>query len=273
MKNKIDNDDDIPELEDLSEELNKIRGNNSNANDEGSEIKINVVGEQNTIKQTEPRKIENNKPSNENSSFKFKKGFFLKNDQTQPNNTQQVSNRPVDLTHIKSTPTEQPKNKLIDNVKNEVKSNNSGSGSGMFGDIMGKKDEWLTPDLLNKIAQKPHLLKFFMDPQFSEAIKLMQKDPEKAKATYGGNPHFNEFIKEFSGIMAEHFNTLGTKEENTNIDIEVAEILKDQKVAYYINILQTTGRLDVDDQLYKDPATFEKIKKLIDKGFLKMNKE
>jgi hypothetical protein len=247
--------DDIPELEDFSEELKKIRGNNHNS-DENSEITVKVIESDN------PKVTSVIKQPDE--GFKFKKGFFRKQQEEKPK--EQTKEQLVDLTHIKSNPVEKPKHKLIENVKTEVKSNNNNSN--LLGDIMGKKDEWMTPDLLNKIAQKPHLLKYFMDPRFSEAIQLMQKDPNKAKQVYGGNPEFNEFIKEFSSMMADHFNNLGS----SNKDIEVDELLQDPKVAYYINILQTTGRLDVD-VLQNDPKTFEKIKKLIDKGVLKIQKE
>jgi hypothetical protein len=274
MENNLD---DMPELEDLSEELKIVRGRDANST-EGSEISVKVIEKEQPKVETKPSQPDSN-PINDNNNnnqqqhlsnggFRFKKGFFLKgqnNNNTNTNTKEQIT----DLTHIKSNPTELPKNKLIDNVKNEVKSNNV-SSSTLLGDVMGKKDEWLTPDLLNKIAQKPQLLKYFMDPRFTEAIQLMQKDPQKAKETYGSNPEFNEFIKEFSSIMAEHFNNVGQKQQN--YDKEVEDILKDPKVSYYINILQTKGRLDVDE-IEKDPKTFEKIKKLIDKGVLKMQKE
>ncbi len=100
----------------------------------------------------------------------------------------------------------------------------------------------------------------------------MQKDPQKAKELYGHNQELNEFMKEFSKIMAEHFNKLGQQAPvNTTGDKEVEEILKDPKVSQFIKKLQTDGRIDMT-QLQFDTSTFDKIKKLIDKGILKLER-
>jgi hypothetical protein len=258
-------DDDMPELEDLSEELSKIRGNNTNTD---SEIKINVIDEKPIsipITEVKPEK-------KQEAGFKFKKGFFLQNDKPleKPQQQQSQPKSTIDLTHIKSNTTESVKGKLFENVKSEVRS--SAESGNLVNNIMGRQEEWLTPDLFSKFAQKPHLLKFFIDPQFGEVIKLMQKDPQKAKELYGHNYELNEFMKEFSTIMAEHFNKLGqTARVNTNGDKEVEEILKDPKVSEFIKKLQTDGRIDMT-QLQFDTTTFDKIKKLIDKGILKLER-
>jgi hypothetical protein len=269
-------DDDMPELEDLSEELGKMR----TSNNESSEIKVNV------IQQEKPISIpvtEGKQEKKEETSFKFKKGFFLQNQQTEsqtqtqtlsqpqkPLQDKNTTNSPIDLTHIKSDHTETVKGKLINNVKSEIKS--SLESSELVNNIMGRQNEWLTPDLFAKFAQKPHLLKFFIDPKFGEVIKLMQKDPQKAKELYGHNKELNEFMKEFSTIMAEHFNKLGQQPPvNTNGDKEVEEILKDPKVSDFIKKLQTDGRIDMT-QLQCDNTTFDKIRKLIDKGILKLER-
>ena len=190
------------------------------------------------------------------------------NNHNESNNSKQ--NQAIDLTNIKANNNQTLKGKLIENVKNEIKSTDTNN---LFSNIIGKQNEWCTPDLFSKFAQKPHLLKFFLDPQFSEVIKLMQKDPNKAKELYGNNKELNEFMKEFSMIMADHFNKLGEKNLiNTSGDKEVEEILNDPKVNSFIKTLQSQGKIDMN-QLQCDTVTYEKIKKLIDKGILKIQRD
>jgi len=105
----------------------------------------------------------------------------------------------------------------------------------------------------------------------------MQKDPNKAKQLYGKNPEFNEFFKLFSGLMAEHFGKLSEKKEendpsNPLNDKEVQEIMKDPKVGRIIQTLQTEGKIDVME-LERDQLLAKKIKTLIDKGVLRIQKE
>lgn len=70
------------------------------------------------------------------------------------------------------------------------------------------KGQWLTPELLNKMMSKPHMMEVFQDPQFSQVIALMQKDPKTAMEKYGNNGKFREFMMEFSGMMATHFDSV-----------------------------------------------------------------
>ena len=73
--------------------------------------------------------------------------------------------------------------------------------------------------------------------------------------------------------MADHFNKLGQKNEiNSTGDKEVEEILNDSKVALFIKTLQSQGRIDMN-QLQCDPVTYDKIRKLIDKGILKIQRD
>lgn len=257
MKHNID--DELPPLEDFSDELSKRRGNTQK---EPEAIKVNVVGE--GQKKEVPK---------EEFGMKFKRGFFLKN-----NDKKGQNENPEDLTHIKSAQSsEGTKTETYDNFKSNLKnSSNQTSSNPLLSNIVDKKDEWMNQELLNKLAQKPNLIKYFMDPRFTEVINLMQKDPKRAIEQYGKIPEFNEFIKEFSGIMAEHFNKMSKNEENkpsnVNIDQESQLILQDPKVQPIIYKLQTEGKLDVA-ALGRDPYVAERIKKLIDKGVLKFQRE
>lgn len=49
--NNFNEDDDMPELDDLSEELSKIR-QNMNKEEENSEIKVNIINNKNTSAST-----------------------------------------------------------------------------------------------------------------------------------------------------------------------------------------------------------------------------
>jgi len=311
-KNKqLDEDDDMPELEDLSEELGKIRQKLKN-DDDSSEIKLNVINNnkpssksqnfQIPINSVETTTITSNNSSNTNltlpnqsqkpleelSGFRFKKGFFLKNQEKESNisnstassnkskesenKKKEESNKVIDLTHVKSSG-ETIKDKFISQIKSDVKENSTDVNK-TLNYINEKKDEWCNSNLLNAIAQKPSLMKYFMDPRFADAIQLMQKDPEKFVQIYGKNPDFNEFIKEFSSIMATHFNKIGDEKQimQPPMDIEVEKIISEPKVKAVIEKLQREGKLDVYE-IQRDAELSMKIKILIDKGFLKLQRE
>jgi len=329
--NKTEEEDDVmPELEDLSEELGKIRQKlNKDSESDSSEIKINVIsnkilnsnlqnshrksiiipissGSPNTTPTSNPtpHPILNTTPTISNLTsnapqkqeeligFRFKKGFFLRNPElsnTNGNNNtnndnynkkafqqkkkvEEPSNKVIDLTHLKPRG-ESVKDKFITQIKTEVKENSNDLNKSL-NYIQDKKDEWCNSNLLSAMAQKPSLMKFFMDPRFAEAIQLMQKDPKNFMQTYGKNPEFNEFIKEFSSIMATHFNNIGEEKqaEQPPMNKEVEKIINEPKVKTVIERLQREGKLDVNE-IQRDPELSMKIKLLIDIGFLKLQRE
>lgn len=55
--------------------------------------------------------------------------------------------------------------------------------------------------------------------------------------------------------------------------IKTKEILNDQKVQYAIQKCQKEGRLDFSMVMAKDPETAKKLKILIDKGVMNLNRE
>lgn len=102
----------------------------------------------------------------------------------------------------------------------------------------------------------------------------MQKDPNRAKQMFGNNPDFNDFFKQFSSVMADHFGKISDKKEADNPlnDPEVKEIMNDPKVTKIIQTLQMEGKLDVLE-MERDPLLGKKIKTLIDKGVLRIQRE
>jgi len=105
--------------------------------------------------------------------------------------------------------------KVLDEVQEAMKVNES---------LADKKNEWMTPDLLSKIAANPKLTKLFTNPEYMQVrrtflnfennlekkgITMMQKDPKGAMERFGGNPEFRELLLEFSKIMGSHFDVMG----------------------------------------------------------------
>mmetsp|Transcript_76544 Transcript_76544/g.140128 ORF Transcript_76544/g.140128 Transcript_76544/m.140128 type:complete len:488 (+) Transcript_76544:32-1495(+) len=67
---------------------------------------------------------------------------------------------------------------------------------------------WVTPQLLQALASRPDLSKAMQNPRIQEAMQLMQADPEAAKHRYKDDAEVTSFLKDFSGLMATHFDVL-----------------------------------------------------------------
>ncbi len=63
--------------------------------------------------------------------------------------------------------------------------------------------DYLTPDLLRRMEQSPHLLQLFSKPEFQHAIQLLSTEPEKALEKYGKNKDFMQALKEWMTIMGD----------------------------------------------------------------------
>lgn len=75
--------------------------------------------------------------------------------------------------------------------------------------------DWITEDLLKQIESNPSLAKMLMDPKFTAALSQVQTDPMKALAMLESHPEMQKALQDFSGILGEHFTTLGnTSAEN-----------------------------------------------------------
>lgn len=289
--NKNNNDlDDLPDLEDFSEDLKKM--NIGKINNEKVSIPVNINNNSNNNNLIEnkkvgiPIKISNNSESNDVKNIKvenkdkeyefgmgLKKGFLNKkinDNSTQSNIKEKEKGEIVDLTNIKS------KNKLeIDEVQKNMKSESSSKDSKfLLNNIMNNKDQWLNEELMKKLMKNPKLLQAFTHPNFNDVITLIQKDPNEAKKRYGNVPELNEFFKEFSSLMADHFNNLEKKqtsnflEEQSKKDEEIKKILEDPKVNNLLKILHKEGKLD-PIHFENDNDLLIKFNILIDKGVLK----
>lgn len=306
----MSDDDEMPELEDFTEQLKEIR--KAKGIDEKNipkDIKIGVIDEKkNTSKEPikenkvqipitktkaeEPPKkaVQDNKRDEDNFGCGlFKRGFLKrhnfsedvpkkenKKENDNKEKEKEKKNEPVDLTHIKSSPGTTTKTNIINNFNNDLKSSQESSkiNSGMLNNLANNKQQWLNQELLMKIAQKPNLMRCFMDPRFSTVIQELQTNPQECLKKYGNNPEFSNFIKEFSSLMGEHFNNLaknpmaGNPNYNTP---EVQEIINDPKIKPILERLQKEGRLDINE-IQRDPYIASRFKVLIDKKILNIQK-
>lgn len=81
--------------------------------------------------------------------------------------------------------------------------NNNGPGGGSSG------QEWLTPELLEKISEKPRLAAMLTDPRFSKAMQLMSTSPQDALAMFASNPEARESFTELMSLLSKHFTAMG----------------------------------------------------------------
>lgn len=93
---------------------------------------------------------------------------------------------------------------------NEANQNNLGSSSNNKSNSHGLAGtEWLTPELLDKISQRPRLAAMLMNPRFAQAMQLMSTSPQEAKALFASSPEAQETFSQLSTLLAEHFTTMG----------------------------------------------------------------
>ncbi|CAD8091997.1 unnamed protein product [Paramecium sonneborni] len=267
-------DDDIPDLEDFSEQLSKKK-----------EASIDIGDYTKPIEQ-KPVQIQQTKQQ-DNVFTGLKKGFL--NDQ---NNDQDII-KPKE----KKNPLE------IDEVQANMKQNNQ-SQFGQF--LTQNKEEWLNQDLLQKITNNPKLQKLFTNPEYLSAVQQMQSNPTGIMQRYKNNPEFVELMSEYMKTMGEHFQQLNPQKKDQSQqqqqqqskvipvnqppqkkqpqsqeekiqdiienDKEVKAVLLDPRVQAFIEFLQRTGKVDFQEFAYKDPQLMQKLQILIQKGVLNVQR-
>merc|ERR1712070_1341445 len=78
-----------------------------------------------------------------------------------------------------------------------------------------KEDQsWVTPQLMQALSARPDIAKAMSNPKIQEAMQLMQTDPEGAKNKYKDDPEVTKFFKDFTGLMATHFDVLSKEAPN-----------------------------------------------------------
>ncbi|CAM9120996.1 unnamed protein product [Scytosiphon promiscuus] len=81
----------------------------------------------------------------------------------------------------------------------------TGGGSGSRSD----GQDWLTPELLEKISEKPRLAAMLTDPRFSKAMQLMATSPQDALGMFASSPEARESFTELMSMLSTHFTALG----------------------------------------------------------------
>ena len=195
-------------------------------------------------------------------------------------------------------------------------------GSDPAGMLDKNKEQWATQSLTDKIMKNPRLAMGMSNPMFLQAIEDMKADPEGAKRKYKGRKEIEDFLREFMGVMGEHFMEMGKKEEGEKGESaqggvgggmrqgpdlgplakeaierqaereakgevgwddsaskeKVDDIVKDSEISGLLmdpemqRVLHECGRPGVMGRYMNDEVWGPKIKKLIDRGLIKIEK-
>jgi hypothetical protein len=163
---------------------------------------------------------------------------------------------------------------------------------------------WMTPQLLQAIQSRPDLAKGLSNPKIQEALGEMGTDPAAAQKKYANDPEVNAFIKEWSGLMATHFDILGKDQDsktsasaspapvsaprpptggynssNGNAsssemlvleDPEVQAAFADPEVQQLLAELRAGRHLEMHELARTNPRLTHRIRILLDKGLLSM---
>ncbi|CAK4078498.1 unnamed protein product [Aphanomyces euteiches] len=76
-----------------------------------------------------------------------------------------------------------------------------------------KPEDWMTPDLFEKLAKDPKLSQALQNPRFTAAIQEMSTNPTAAMLKYQNDPDVGVMFKDFMNFMGHHFEHLGKIEE------------------------------------------------------------
>ena len=71
----------------------------------------------------------------------------------------------------------------------------------------------MNEDLFSNITKSESLRTKLANPQFMAAFGEFQSNPQEAARKYGDNAEMKEFIREFSGLLGNHFTGIAAKKE------------------------------------------------------------
>eukprot|EP00930_Biecheleria_cincta_P057937 TRINITY_DN43799_c0_g1_i1.p1 TRINITY_DN43799_c0_g1~~TRINITY_DN43799_c0_g1_i1.p1 ORF type:complete len:439 (-),score=118.95 TRINITY_DN43799_c0_g1_i1:67-1383(-) len=166
-----------------------------------------------------------------------------------------------------------------------------------------KEDQsWVTPQLMAAMQARPDLMKAMSNPKIMEAMNLMQTNPDEAKQKYNSDEEVTKFMKDFSALMATHFDVLGKDTPNpaksssspsqSSImpaspkpaasaggyaggleplpidDPKVMQAFQDPEVQQLLAALRAGQPLEMHELCRRRPQLFQKVKILLDNGLL-----
>ena len=102
-----------------------------------------------------------------------------------------------------------------DAMKNSSLGGMLGGSSGAAGGTGAATDQLLTGDaeLMQKIASNPRLAAGMRNPKFAAAMEALQSDPVAAMERFRDHPEIADFLREYCGVLGEHFTELGGEQE------------------------------------------------------------
>ena len=149
--------------------------------------------------------------------LRFKKGFLSSSNSSSSSSKKLSSTGSTASTIIQSRDDD-----IIDLKKPAVQSKATGDAALVLEDVQRalaedehpmlkalKQNDWITPDLATKIRNSDVLSRGLSDPRCMAAIQLLQKNPQQAMQQFQHDPVVSLFLREFAGIMASHFESLG----------------------------------------------------------------
>lgn len=82
--------------------------------------------------------------------------------------------------------------------------------------------EWMNDNLVAKFQANPVIRNGLLNPKCVAAMKLLQTDPKAAQKKFQGDVEVELFMKEFGGVMSDHFNALAEEEKKKKAEEEKA---------------------------------------------------
>lgn len=76
-----------------------------------------------------------------------------------------------------------------------------------------KKGDWVNQDLMQAMASNPRLVMGMQNPHYKAVLDKMQTDPTGAMKECEKDPGLKAFIQEWMGVMSQHFDKLGEKQQ------------------------------------------------------------
>ncbi|RDD45958.1 hypothetical protein TrispH2_001850 [Trichoplax sp. H2] len=306
---EIDDDSDVPPLEDMSDLIGKVQAMRTETSQEVSynTVDSNYPSGQSAITDTKHEETTQYKASNESTAKKnnltqssqfggFKSGF-LNSKPAKVKSHGKVEKKggkgakEDDLEFVK------PKKSKEDELKFQEVQDAINQSHPLL-----KNNDWVTNDLLTKIQANPRMHKQISDPRFVAALKKFETDREGAMKQFQGDPELQQFFTDFCQLMGNHFlniskdkdpsksdqNEAAAATENrltpkklSPEDIRAQQIVSDPKIAKILNNSEVKEFIELlkrnpeaaQQYLFTAPKELrEKLQKLVECGVLSVQR-
>ncbi|XP_063676836.1 uncharacterized protein LOC134813087 [Bolinopsis microptera] len=205
----MSDDDGPPPLDDMSEFVKKLSGNQVQFDKVQVSQQISATearAENQTtgivLKADKPCKTEPSKCNNANVGYGGMKKGFLSGGLSNPRKRER---KEVKITEVKANPQAKQDGLKLKEVQAKM------SEANQF--LSDNSNDWLSDDLLKGIQTNDKINSKLSNPQFMAAFQEFQTNPQEAAKKYGNNTEMKKFIQEFSGLMGNHFTGLAEKQD------------------------------------------------------------